>query len=296
MNLKLTRKKRVKYAYDIDNDLASCLDCTSPAHARPLCDMPAPQGFAAVKRQLLVSDFDESFADADTDRWTFEVLAPHLRRKFEDIGASGSMQFTDMCAMLLRELHAEGVKADEIIAAQKRLYVHPAMVRGVKALRSAASPRTDCFLLSNSNSVYLQSVLEANGLFPPAFDLFNEIVTNPATVESNGLLNLRRRVSPDGPQHDCKVGCSANMCKGAEMDAYLDRHGGRSQYDRLIYLGDGGNDFCPVLRFGKNDVALVRKGYGLERRIREEGGVQCDVRYWRHAWEVEELLDLLRKE
>lgn len=125
-------------------------------------DMPAPQGFPLVKRQLLVSDFDESFADADTDRWTFEVLAPHLRRKFEDIGASGSMQFTDMCAMLLRELHAEGVKADQIVAAQKRLYVHPAMVRGVKALRSAANPQTDCFLLSNSNTVYLQSVLEVS--------------------------------------------------------------------------------------------------------------------------------------
>lgn len=122
--------------------------------------MPAPAPFPSVERQLLISDFDESFADADTDRWTFEVLAPHLRRKFEDIGASGSMQFTDMCAMLLRELHAEGVSAQQIIEAQRKLYVHPALVRGVKALKDQPKPKTECFLLSNSNSVYLQAVLE----------------------------------------------------------------------------------------------------------------------------------------
>lgn len=84
------------------------------------------------------------------------------------------------------------------------------------------------------------------------------------------------------------------MCKGEELEAYLERHGGRSSYDRLIYLGDGANDFCPVLRMGPNDVALVRNDKGLERRIRQEGGVKCQVRYWTGAWEVEELFDALR--
>jgi len=73
---------------------------------------------------------------------------------------------------------------------------------------------------------------------------------------------------------------------GEELEAYLERHGGRSSYDRLIYLGDGANDFCPVLRMGPNDVALVRKGKGLERRIKQDGGVKCEVRYWTGAWEV----------
>ena len=124
--------------------------------------MPAPAPFAPVKRQLLISDFDESFADADTDRWTFECLSLPLRRKFQDIGESGSMQFTDMCAMLLRELHQQGIHAQQIIDAQKKLYLHPAMIRGVKALKSAQTPKTEAFLLSNSNSVYLQTVLEVS--------------------------------------------------------------------------------------------------------------------------------------
>ena len=44
--------------------------------------------------------------------------------------------------------------------------------------------------------------------------LFDEIVTNPAEWEASGKLNLRRRIDPSGPQHECKVGCSPNMCKG----------------------------------------------------------------------------------
>lgn len=55
---------------------------------------------------------------------------------------------------------------------------------------------------------------QKNGLYPPTFTLFDEIVTNPAHFEPSGLLKLTRRVPPEGPQHGCKVGCSANMCKG----------------------------------------------------------------------------------
>lgn len=43
---------------------------------------------------------------------------------------------------------------------------------------------------------------------------FDEIITNPAKFRDDGLLELRRRVDPNGKQHECKVGCSPNMCKG----------------------------------------------------------------------------------
>lgn len=124
--------------------------------------MPFPEAFAPVKTQLLISDFDESFSDADTDRWIHEVLSLPLRRKFEEIGQSKTMQFTDMCAYLLEELHKEGKTPRDIIQAQEKLYVHPAMIRGVKALKSNKSPKTDCFLLSNSNQVYLETVLKVS--------------------------------------------------------------------------------------------------------------------------------------
>ncbi len=83
-------------------------------------------------------------------------------------------------------------------------------------------------------------------------DIFEEIITNPAEFKESGLLEINRRImASDATQHSCIVGCSANMCKGEELVAFLVRKGGRSTYDKIIYVGDGSNDFCPLLRLTK---------------------------------------------
>lgn len=100
------------------------------------------------------------------------------------------------------------------------------MVRAVTKLKVASNPTTTFFCLSNANAVFISTILE---VCPPHLNiiffflseqskglqnLFEEIVTNPAEFDPSGLLKLRRRVDPDGPQHGCTVGCSPNMCKG----------------------------------------------------------------------------------
>jgi pyridoxal phosphate phosphatase PHOSPHO2 len=103
-------------------------------------------------------------------------------------------------------------------------------------------------------------------------------------------LHVGRRLPADGPQHSCKVGCLVNMCKGDELDGYLaaQSSSGSREVERIIYIGDGENDFCPLLRMREGDLALVRKGFTLEERIREEGGLKCEVKYWTQAWEIDE--------
>jgi len=76
------------------------------------------------------------------------------------------------------------------------------------------------------------------------------------------------------------------MCKGEELDAFLERCG--VKYDHLVYVGDGSNDYCPVARLQEKDLVLCRRYRGLERRITKEG-VRCEVKHWAHAWEVEEI-------
>ncbi|KAI3623693.1 hypothetical protein CBS14141_003392 [Malassezia furfur] len=244
--------------------------------------------FPPVKSQLVVFDFDWSLADQDTDRWVHEVLSPRLRIEF--VERKPTMQFTDMCAYLLEELHKEGRTRAELEDALRQMPIHPAMLRGVRWLGAQAAPRTDFFLLSNSNEVYIHTILSHHKMLDPP--VFREIVTNPASFTESGLLRLRRRISPDGPQHTCTVGCSANMCKGDELDAFRARHADE-HYERIVYVGDGGNDYCPILRLGPNDVALVRRHRGLAQRILNEGNVRCTVRYWSGAWEAEQLLRAL---
>ena len=35
------------------------------------------------------------------------------------------------------------------------------------------------------------------------------------------------------------------MCKGEELEAFLKD---KEPFDKMVYIGDGTNDFCPILR------------------------------------------------
>ncbi|KAF8236543.1 hypothetical protein L208DRAFT_1450992 [Tricholoma matsutake] len=238
---------------------------------------------SAIHRQLVVFDFDWSLADQDSDRWIFEVLAPDIRRKMKTEHAE--IQWTDLVSKSLREAHARGITRDDIEHALEIMPFHPAMVRGVSKLKEAG--KTTFFCLSNANEVFINTILKSKKLET----LFEEIVTNPAEWDASGLLKLRRRVDPSGPQHNCTVGCSPNMCKGEELDAFLARHG--PTYDRIIYVGDGTNDYCPALHLRSQDLLLCRSFRGLQKRIAKEGGLRCQVQYWVGAWEVEEVFGQL---
>ncbi|KAF9263312.1 hypothetical protein L218DRAFT_1034984 [Marasmius fiardii PR-910] len=237
-----------------------------------------------MERQLVVFDFDWSMADQDTDRWIFEVLAPDIRRKMEVL--ENKVQWTDLVAQSLREAHERGIKKDQIEHTLRVIPYHPAMVRAVTTLK--AGGKTTFLCLSNANSVFIDTILKEKGLET----LFEEIITNPAQFEDSGLLNLKRRVKPDGPQHQCKVGCSPNMCKGEELDAFLARHA--PTYDRVVYVGDGSNDFCPVLHLRSQDMVLCRTFGGLPKRIAREGDkLKCQIKHWTGAWEIEEIFATL---
>ncbi|KAI0694320.1 phosphatase phospho-type [Cytidiella melzeri] len=242
----------------------------------------------SVERQLIVFDFDWSLADQDSDRWIFEVLAPDLRRKMKNL--KEEFQWTDLVAQTLRELHARGGTREDIEGALKIMPFHPAMKRAVQAAKAKANPKSTFLCLSNANSVFINTILKEKGLET----LFDQIVTNPAEWESSGLLRVRRRVDPSGPQHECLVGCSPNMCKGEELDAFIAQH--QPTYDRIIYIGDGSNDFCPILRMRSQDIVFCRSYRGLQKRIDKEGascGLKAQVRYWAGAWEAEELFSKL---
>lgn len=228
---------------------------------------------AAMSRQLVVFDFDWSFVDQDTDRWVLEVLSTRLRRKLQTIKAGGSQCTPDVVAECMVALAEEdGIGREEVLESLRILPLHPAMKRAVTALRKR-DPSTTFVCISNSNEVYIDTILKVRT--PPGrggnatlmnrqhhglTDLFDTIITNPAHWEaatasrSADLLRVGRRIPADGPQHSCKVGCLENMCKGDELDEWIRKaepEKGWEAFRKVVYIGDGGNDFCPLIRMRK---------------------------------------------
>ncbi|GJJ06325.1 hypothetical protein Clacol_000516 [Clathrus columnatus] len=117
--------------------------------------------------------------------------------------------------------------------------------------------------------------------------IFDEITTNPAEWDSSGLL----KIHPINIEQTEKLQLSLFFAIGEELEAYLNRW--PEGFDRIVYIGDGSNDYCPIIRLRSQDMALVRRHRGLERRIAKEGGVQCSIKYWEGAWEIEEIFTAL---
>jgi pyridoxal phosphate phosphatase PHOSPHO2 len=89
--------------------------------------------------------------------------------------------------------------------------------------------------------------------------------------------------------------CNPNICKGTELDGWIKENGGWNAFERVSYVGDGKNDFCPMVRLRKGDWAMVRKDLGLDLMLKEgkEAELQADVKRWEGAWEVDELFQAL---
>jgi len=110
------------------------------------------------RTQLIVFDFDWSLVDQDTDRYVFEVLDPVLRRKMEDL--ESRMQWTDVVALCLKELHAKGFTKLQIERSLRILPFHPAMIRAVQTLKASSQRKATFFCLSNANAVFISTILQ----------------------------------------------------------------------------------------------------------------------------------------
>ena len=80
------------------------------------------------------------------------------------------------------------------------------------------------------------------------------------------------------------------MCKKEILEKYLSEN--KNQYSRLLYAGDGGNDFCPLYVMNENDLMFARKGYALEKKISKtqkgemKEKIKAEIFSWNDAIEI----------
>jgi len=74
--------------------------------------------------------------------------------------------------------------------------------------------RREMIIVSDANTFFIETVLKHHGLHKA----FNEIFTNPAQFDQNGLLLIQNYPK----RNNCCSQCSSNMCKSAIVKKYLD--------------------------------------------------------------------------
>lgn len=151
----------------------------------------------------------------------------------------------------------------------------PVFAETIDALKLAHAAGASVCILSDANQHYIDVILAHHGLR----SYVTEIVTNESYIclpmcqcsKCTATASTPRlHISPfqsEGEAHGCVL-CPPNLCKGGVLEQWRARRG--PACGPIVYVGDGGGDYCPATRLGEGDVVLCRANWALHKCIREQ--------------------------
>lgn len=218
-----------------------------------------------MTKNLAVLDFDHTVVDGNTDTIVADLLTKSVRDSVRYLYQKDG--WTSYMQAIFQLLHTNKINEETITKTINNI----PCVSGFPALIKQLNDKLnyDVIIISDSNSYFIDCWLNANGLKPYILTTF----TNPARFE-NGLLKIEMYHLQDY----CALS-TKNLCKGQIMDDFKEEQRERGVvYDRTVYVGDGKNDFCPILRLKEGDLACVREGFKCAELVQmAQDGKYCDV-------------------
>ncbi|XP_011250998.2 pyridoxal phosphate phosphatase PHOSPHO2 [Camponotus floridanus] len=196
---------------------------------------------------LAAFDFDHTICDDNTDVVARKLL-PDERIPENVKGLYKSSGWIAYMSRILELLHENAIDARR----GSRIPAVPGMEALLVALHANGH---EIIIISDSNSIFIDRWLRSRKLE----HVVSRIFTNPARYDDDG----RMRVDMYHTQHTCQLS-TVNLCKGQILMDYInERREQGKRYERIVYVGDGKNDLCPILRLSQTDLACPRKRYAL---------------------------------
>lgn len=201
-------------------------------------------------KNLAVFDFDHTVIDDNSDTAIMKLID---KSKFPSdlFTLCNTKGWTAFMQGVFEILYQNNVTDSQIDTFIKNLLE----VDGMKLLITELhdSLNYDVIIISDSNTYFINSWLQVNNLTSKVLKVFS----NPAQFDENGLLNIKMFHVQD----ICKLS-TMNLCKGMIMEDFIKEQSKRGiVYNKVVYIGDGYNDLCPILRLKKSDVACCRDNY-----------------------------------
>lgn len=206
---------------------------------------------------LVAIDFDHTICDDNTDLVVQKLLADKaISKDVRNLRKSNG--WLAYMSKIFQLLHENSVNANQI---EDVIVGIPAVAGMGELLTSLHANGHEIIIISDSNSVFIESWLKSRQLER----VVSQILTNPARYDDDGRL----RVDAYHIQHSCRIS-TVNLCKGQILIDYIRKKQAQGKsYERIVYIGDGRNDLCPILRLSETDLACPRKDYPLVDQLNE---------------------------
>ncbi|XP_055844638.1 pyridoxal phosphate phosphatase PHOSPHO2-like [Episyrphus balteatus] len=232
-------------------------------------------------KRLAAFDFDNTVVFGNTDTVVRELVTPEVPPNVQELVKTEG--WTRYMEEIFRLLHEKKITREKILERIRCIREVPGFVRLLKSLHQA---NFDLIIISDSNSEFIREWTQAHNIS----NIFTQIFTNPAQFLDNGLLTIK----PYHHQTECKLSAE-NLCKGKILENFIATREVDDfiKYENVVYVGDGTNDICPVMRLSENDVGCARKGYGM-KRILEKNKTKLTAKskliYWNNGFDLHEQL------
>lgn len=255
-----------------------------------------------MKKNLIVFDFDWSLLDENSDAWVVKQLAPEIYGQWRTLYQRDTETWAEFMDKMMGMLHERNVTKEHIEESFRTVPMREAMV---EAVRYCKENNSDLIIISGANEFFIEVILGHFGMR----EIFSAVHTHrsrwhqgrlrvrpyhaPMTITRDAAGRIVREKLDEEDceeeawkEHSCTV-CTPDLCKGEILAEYIQS----GQYDRVFYIGDSDNDFCPSALLSKDDHVLLRKDFSLHKRLQagqKEGDptISAHLHLWERAEDV----------
>jgi 2,3-diketo-5-methylthio-1-phosphopentane phosphatase len=222
-----------------------------------------------TKNTLVIFDFDQTIINGDT----YSILISLLNRGKEELEkmTKSDISWIDFNKILFQKLKENEVNIEVI---RKRV-MSIELNKNMKDVLEFLKINKDKFkpiIISGSIKLIVQLILENYG----CLDVIEEIHCHEARLDDDKYLHYVEK------EHKNCGECSWAICKAVILQDVLKKD--RKKYEKLIYVGDGLIDKCPIKILKETDSLYPRMNYPLYKCLYEDGYIhQCKCKV--HPWE-----------
>ena len=239
-----------------------------------------------AKKTLLIFDFDKTILNDDS--FGHIILNTLTKEELQIIFNNRNENWVDGYNYALKQLKSHGITKEKFNEMLNQI----SLTQGMSELFNYIKEKKenyDSIILSSNYEYVIKYILNKNNII----DIFLDIITNPSREanqdEKEQFIYVLKK-----QEHNCKI-CNPCSCKKNEFKEFCNTHD-MNNYDKVIFICDGFNDFCLAIDLGENDITLMRKNFALYKKIKSknfENNLKCKVQAWESGNDIINYLETI---